>query len=160
MIGYPRLQSASAHDEPFLYSLFATVKRESMIGLTLEPEQLDMLLQMQWKARSHSYALQYPESASNVIYSSEAIPAGGCITELTTERLSIVDLAIFPEHRNGGIGAFVIKHMQDTAARHCVSVLLSVDRSNPALRLYERMGFYITGSNDFQYSMRWDPENQ
>jgi GNAT superfamily N-acetyltransferase len=57
-----------------------------------------------------------------------------------------------------GIGTEVIQRLITEAARAGQAVTLGVVKINPALRLYERMGFRITHEDDRKFYMRRDPE--
>jgi ribosomal protein S18 acetylase RimI-like enzyme len=55
-----------------------------------------------------------------------------------------------------GIGTEVIKHVISEAAGAGQAVTLGVVKTNPALRLYERLGFRITHEDDRMFYMRRD----
>lgn len=52
-----------------------------------------------------------------------------------------LSLAVLPEFRGRGLGTRLLKVLFETAAGCYSAVSLSVDSSNPALRLYQRLGF-------------------
>lgn len=57
-------------------------------------------------------------------------------------------IAVLPAHRGQGIGAALLHAMLRTLARHgWQRVALSVQKANPALRLYQRAGFTIAQDN-------------
>lgn len=57
-------------------------------------------------------------------------------------------LAVLPDHRGHGIGTALLHAILETLASHgCRSVSLSVQKANPALRLYQRTGFTIAQDN-------------
>lgn len=57
-------------------------------------------------------------------------------------------IAVLPAHRGQGIGAALLHAMLRTLARHgWQRVALSVQKANPALRLYQRAGFTIVRDN-------------
>lgn len=56
----------------------------------------------------------------------------------TTPELSV---AVLPEHRGKGVGTLLITRLLEAARPAYPSVSLSVRSTNPALRLYERLGF-------------------
>jgi ribosomal protein S18 acetylase RimI-like enzyme len=66
-------------------------------------------------------------------------------------------IAVRPEHRGHSIGTQLIKALADTLKERGYSQLsLSVQKQNPALRLYLRTGFKIINENDEDYSMVLD----
>ena len=53
-----------------------------------------------------------------------------------------VCLAVVPDHRGRGVGGALLRELRDAASSQGYSALsLSVEKGNPALRLYERNGF-------------------
>jgi GNAT superfamily N-acetyltransferase len=62
----------------------------------------------------------------------------GFVDEKTPE----VTIGVEPGHRGGGIGRALLEALARSARAHGYSTLsLSVEEENPALRLYERVGF-------------------
>ena len=48
-----------------------------------------------------------------------------------------------PEHRGGGIGTSLLEELAAEADAAGKSLTIHVERMNPALRLYERLGFSV-----------------
>ena len=53
----------------------------------------------------------------------------------------MIDIALLPDHRGRGIGARLLRDVLHEATAAGLPVRLSVERSNPARSLYERLGF-------------------
>lgn len=58
--------------------------------------------------------------------------------------------------RRQGIGTEVVKDLIEEAARAGQAVTLGVVKTNPALRLYERLGFRTTHEDERKFYMRHD----
>jgi ribosomal protein S18 acetylase RimI-like enzyme len=56
-----------------------------------------------------------------------------------------------------GFGIEVMKHLIDEASRANRAVTLGVVKTNPALRLYRRLGFRVTHDDDRKFYMRREP---
>lgn len=57
-------------------------------------------------------------------------------------------IAVLPGYRGHGIGTALIHAILESITHHgCSSVSLSVQKANPALRLYQRAGFRIAQDN-------------
>jgi len=69
----------------------------------------------------------------------------------------LVQVQITPARQGQGWGAALIRCLLDRAAAENRSVVLHVLKTNPARRLYERLGFVIEGDseNGLEYVMRW-----
>ena len=57
--------------------------------------------------------------------------------------IRIVDIALLPEYRGKGIGNGLLRDLLAEADADRESVTIHVERLNPALRLYERLGFAV-----------------
>ena len=72
----------------------------------------------------------------------------------TGESWTIEQLQIEPEFQGRGFGSAVIRQLQRDARASGVVLLLSVQRVNPALALYERLGFESLGESHGIVEMR------
>jgi len=58
-----------------------------------------------------------------------------------SDEIRIVDIALLPDSCNRGIGSTLLRELQSEAAAAGKPLRIHVERFNPALRLYERLGF-------------------
>ena len=63
------------------------------------------------------------------------------------ERTPELSMAVWPGHRGRGIGTALLTRTLEAAASEHSAVSLSVNLSNPALRLYRRFGFERVGQS-------------
>jgi len=75
------------------------------------------------------------------------------------DALFLAQLFVDASFQRQGIGTEVMKQIIDEAARADQAVTLGVVKTNPALRLYERLGFQITHADDRKFYMRREPDN-
>ncbi len=54
-------------------------------------------------------------------------------------------IAVLPEYLGCGVGTLLLQHLLEAAKQRYLRAVLSVRATNPAKRLYERMGFVVTG---------------
>lgn len=66
-------------------------------------------------------------------------PGYGYINDKTPE----LSIAVLPEYRKQGIGTQLIIHLLDNIKNVYPAISLSVSLSNPALQLYQRLGFEV-----------------
>ena len=71
--------------------------------------------------------------------------------------IHIVDIALLPEFRGLGIGSRLMAAIMTEASQAAKAVSLHVERFNPALRWYERLGFSVVGSGPIYLEMVWRP---
>ena len=70
-------------------------------------------------------------------------PAGRLYVHRGPSEIRIVDIALLPEHRGGGIGTSLLEELSAEADAAGKSLTIHVERMNPALRLYDRLGFSV-----------------
>jgi ribosomal protein S18 acetylase RimI-like enzyme len=74
------------------------------------------------------------------------------------DALFLAQLFVDGTFQRQGIGAEVMKQIINEAARADRAVTLGVVKTNPALRLYQRLGFHITHEDDRKFYMRREPD--
>lgn len=152
-----RLRPEAEADEAFLRRLYASSRASELGMLGWSGPQLETFLEMQFSARARSYSERYPDAERLVILVGEE-PAGRLFLNRTEAGIVIVDIALLPEHRGGGIGGRLIAGLQAEAAAAGRAVVLSVEANNPAARLYRRLGFRLTAGDGLYQAMTWLPE--
>jgi ribosomal protein S18 acetylase RimI-like enzyme len=85
------------------------------------------------------------------------LPVGWLVVHKTAAEIHVVDIAVMPERRGSGIGTIVLEELLAESDRNGIPVRLSVNVTNPAARLYERLGFRRTGGNEVQHFMERKP---
>lgn len=73
--------------------------------------------------------------------------------------VELCDIWLAPSFHGRGIGAHLVRWVCDKAFALHQEVQLAVFFSNPAVRLYTRLGFRIVGQTEYQYLMRTDLAN-
>lgn len=141
-------------DDPFLFQLYASTRAAEMQAWGWDPLMQQAFLTMQWAAQQRSYAMQFPDADHRIIIF-QNVRIGRLFLSRTEQELRLVDLTLLPEYHNQGIGTQLLKELQAEAAESNKWLRLSVIRTNPARRLYERLGFTVTGENDLYDFMEW-----
>ena len=120
------------------------------------PEQKAAFLEMQFNAQWSHYEQYYPQAAFLVI-ERDGKPIGRIYIDRGTDEICLVDIALIPEARGKGLGRELIEEILDEARQTGKRVAIHVERFNPAMRLYERLGFKAVEENGVYYLMRWSP---
>jgi ribosomal protein S18 acetylase RimI-like enzyme len=69
--------------------------------------------------------------------------------------LHIGDVQVEPAHQNRGAGTAALRSIEALArSRGLSEITLNVFRDNPALRLYERVGYRVIDNQFYKYKMR------
>ncbi|MGE5396788.1 MAG: GNAT family N-acetyltransferase [Chitinophagales bacterium] len=141
-------------DNQFFFVVYASSRAEEMAAWGWSQEEQQKFLHMQYQCQQRSYQMQYSHLESSLITSDDQ-PAGRLITAKTEAGIVLVDISILPEFRNHGLGSSLILTLQsETPASE--SLRLSVLKSNPALRLYKRLGFQVHEENEMYFTMKWE----
>jgi len=141
-------------DEPFLYRTFASTRAEEMALTGWNTEQQDAFLRMQYEAQRRSYLMQLPDARYWVIRC-DGSAVGRLIIDRTVEEIHVVDIALLPEFRKQGIGSSLMEAIIREASQAGKIVRLHVERFNPAMRWYERLGFGVVSSGPIYLEMVW-----
>ncbi|MGH9604586.1 MAG: GNAT family N-acetyltransferase [Terracidiphilus sp.] len=152
-----KLRPACADDEALLFELFAADKRAEFAAAGVPAAQAEMLVDMQYRARRQSYSQNYPEAMDTILCLEDGTPVGRSLVDRQTDCYHCIDLAVLPGYRNRGVGAWAIRQIQHLAALESVVLRLHVLKNNPALRLYERLGFLRVSGDEMSYEMEWRP---
>jgi len=70
------------------------------------------------------------------------------------DKLHIRQLQISPEFQGRGVGGKVVALVKNKAKELKLPLTLNVLLANPAISLYLRHGFVVTGQNELEYQMR------
>ena len=85
------------------------------------------------------------------------MPVGRLWIDEWRDQIRLVDIALMPEYRSAGIGSKLVGHVMDRGAAAGKPVSIHVESFNPALRLYQRLGFEHVDTNGVYLLMRWTP---
>jgi ribosomal protein S18 acetylase RimI-like enzyme len=109
---------------------------------------------MQFNAWLQGYRAAFPRAQFAIILWGDQ-PIGHIIINRAQEEFRLVDIALLPPHRGRGIGTALVQDLLREAAAAQKPVRLSVLRGQRAFRLYQRLGFEITGQAGPRDQMEW-----
>ena len=148
-------RAATAGDEDFLSRLFLSTRPE-LLSINMPEAQKKALIKMQFSAQRQQYDACYPHADSRIILRDDA-SVGRMLVARSEAEIVLVDIALLPECRSVGIGSALIQQLLVEAAETRKPVRLQVFKLNPALRLYERLGFSITADQSMYWEMIFEP---
>ena len=143
-----------SEDEPFLFEVYASTREEELAVLNWDEVQKKTFLRMQFKAQHRYYRKQFPAADFQIILAGD-LPIGRLYVDRRKDEIRIIDIALLPQHRNTGIGSTILRDLLVEAAGADKPVRIHVERFNPALHLYERLGFFRIGETEISYLMEW-----
>lgn len=149
----------TAADEPFLYRLYVSTREPEMRLAPWPDEQKAAFLRQQFHAQTVHYKTHYADAEYSIILFDGA-PAGRLYLHRRGGDVRIMDILLAPEYRGGGIGTMLLREILAEAAAGGQSVSIHVEQDNPALRLYERLGFRQIDTFGVYLLMEWKPDAQ
>jgi len=150
-------RQGAADDNPLLLRLFAADKAAEFAPLGLSPEQLQPLVEMQFRARQLNYTQNNPNALDAILCLADGTPVGRHLFDRQPDAYRTIDIAVLPEYQGRGIGTLALRQIQQLAAVESVRVRLRVLKTSPAARLYERLGFTAVSSDEISFEMEWQP---
>jgi len=75
-------------------------------------------------------------------------------TRADDRELFLGSLYVRPEMQGRGIGTHILRDLIDQSERSSRPLTLAVMKNNPAIRLYERLGFRLTHEDKYKFYMR------
>lgn len=135
-----RFRSSQAKDIPFLQQVYASTRTDIQEAVGWTQEQKNMLIQQQFHAQ-HSHYQQHYKNASFDLVLFKKRSIGRLYINREQDEIRIIDIALLPDYQNKGIGSFLLKNVLEEGKETNKAVSLHVKQDNPALRLYERLGF-------------------
>lgn len=136
------LAPVAAGDEEFLYRVYASTRTQELAVVPWDEAQKDAFLRAQFGAQQRWYGEHY-ERASHEIIRVDGKAAGRLYVHRGDAEIRIVDITLMPEHRGKGVGTSLLRALLSEADEAGKRLAIHVERLNPALRLYERLGFAV-----------------
>jgi ribosomal protein S18 acetylase RimI-like enzyme len=144
-------------DLPFLARVYASTRAEEMAAVaTMTEAQKAAFLDAQFHLQHAHYRKYYPQ-ADWLVTMRDGEDIGRLYLERWPSQHRIIDIAFLPEHRGRGAGEALLRDLMDEAAAAAKDVSIHVEKHNPAMRLYRRLGFVIEEDKGVYDLMRWSP---
>lgn len=120
------------------------------------PAQKDVFLRSQYAAQDRFYRENYPGAVFEVILLDEK-PAGRLYIHRRADEIRVMDITLLPEFRGRGIGTKLLQQVLDEGRAGNLPVTIHVERFNPALHWYERLGFRLAEDKGVYLFLKWSP---
>ena len=141
-------------DLPFLARVYASTRSEELAAAPLSDAQKDSFLAEQFRLQHAHYQKYYPD-ADWLVTMRGGEDIGRLYIEHWPTQHRIIDIAFLPEHRGKGLGEALLRDLMDEAVAVDKDVSIHVEKFNPAMRLYRRLGFATEEDKGVYDLMRW-----
>lgn len=133
-------------DRPFLAALYASTRADELAAFGWPPEMQSAFLAQQHDAQHRHYRAAYAD-AEWLIVLQEGAAIGRLYLEPRDATLHLIDISLLPERRGIGLGGAILADLIKHGRAMGKAVSLQVEKTNPARRLYERLGFRTTADS-------------
>lgn len=148
------LRPITPEDDLFLAGVYASTRAEELAVTGWSDHEKALFCRHQFDAQTAHYTANYP-GASFQIIERAGVPAGRLYLARWEKEIRIVDITLLPEHRSGGIGTKLLEELQEEAKSVDKKLSIHVERLNPALQLYQRLGFQQVEDKGVYLLMEW-----
>ena len=147
------LREEGDDDLDFLKSLYASTRDEEMARVPWDPARKADFLAQQFALQREQYRQHYA-GAEWLLIERDA-PVGRVYVRRGREEVRLMDIALLPALRGGGLGTRLTRALLDWADALALPVTLHVEPFNPAYRMYRRAGFgYVRSTGVYHFLQR------
>ena len=148
------LRPATPADEAFELVLYTATRWDEFKLVDWSDAQKQTFFKMQFMVRQQQYCRVYPRAIDSIILL-DSEPIGRLLVDQDERYLVLIDIAVLPLHQNRGVGTKLVQSLLEEAAAAGKSVRLHVLATNPAMRMYQRLGFVATDEDGVYVEMKW-----
>jgi len=138
----------------FLKTLYGTTRAAEMAMVPWSDQEKSSFIDMQFNAQHSFYQEQFKQAEFNIV-SKNDIDIGRLYTDHRKDEVRIIDIALLPAYQRMGIGKKLLLSVMNTAQQHSLPVTIHVEKNNPAMSLYQRLGFKIIEDQGVYDLMQW-----
>ncbi|NVN97719.1 MAG: GNAT family N-acetyltransferase [Geobacteraceae bacterium] len=139
-------------DLEFLFRLYACTRTEEKALVNWPDEQWEQFLRMQFNFQHRQYMSGYHSPSFDIIMEAN-VPVGRLYIDRKADDYRLIDIALLPDFRRRGIAGALLKALLMEADSVSIPVSLHVEKNNPVLDYYQRLGFRISENKEVYYFM-------
>jgi ribosomal protein S18 acetylase RimI-like enzyme len=144
-------------DMEFLLRVYRSTREEELAMIVdWTPEMKDAFILQQFTAQ-HAWYQEHYIGAEFLVILADGSPAGRLYIHRREKEIRLVDIAFLPELRNSGFGTSILRDLLTEGEATGKPVSIHVEIYNPAMRLYERLGFQAIEDRGVYRLMQWSP---
>lgn len=127
-------------DEAILLGIFASTREDERQQLGWDAPAWDAFIRQQFAFQHAQYMRAYANPAFSLVLHGGEV-AGRLYVDRGPDEIRIVDIALLPPYRRQGIARLLLQMLADEADAGGLPLGLHVEKNNPILGWYRRLGF-------------------
>lgn len=148
------VREAGPADDAVLLAVYGST-REAELALTDWDEATKRtFVEQQFRAQDQYYRANYANARYGLIVVDGA-PAGRLYVARWPDEIRIMDIALLAPFRGRGVGGRLLRDLQQEARTTGRPLRIHVERFNPALTLYARLGFRLLEDRGVYLFLEW-----
>jgi ribosomal protein S18 acetylase RimI-like enzyme len=143
-------------DSPFLLEVYRSTREHELEHTDWTEAQKAAFVEQQFTAQDAYYREHYPRATFEVLeVAGEAV--GRLYVDRWQSEIRLMEVTLLPAARGKGWGRQVLEELQAEAREVGKSLTIHVERFNPALALYDRLGFTLKEDKGVYLFLEWNP---
>ena len=148
------LRPEQSADADFLYALFRSHMLAELELMPVDAATKEQLVRMQFDSQTATYRAQFPRARFDIVEQDDR-PIGRLIVDSGADAGCIVDFALLPERRGGGLGTAILAAVLREQRQPVLSKVLY--NNEASLRMCRRVGFVHIGGELPFLQLEWRP---
>jgi GNAT superfamily N-acetyltransferase len=150
------LRTAEPTDEATLIAIYGATREDELRLTDWDDARKREFVEQQFRAQDRYYRANYANASFDLILV-DGQPAGRLYVARWPDELRIMDIALLAPFRGRGVGSQLLGALQREAAEAGKPLRIHVERFNPALSLYARLGFRLIEDRGVYLFLEWQP---
>lgn len=151
------LQAVEPGDEAVLIEVYGGTREAELATTDWDDAQKRTFVEQQFRAQDQYYRANYANASYDVILVDDQ-PAGRLYVARWPDEIRIMDIALLGPFRGRGVGTRLLAELQAEATSTSKPLRIHVERFNPALSLYGRLGFRLVEDRGVYLFLEWSPD--
>ena len=150
------LRDAGPGDDAHLLAVYGSTREDELAMTDWDDARKREFVEQQFRAQDLYYRANYANATYQVILV-DGHPAGRLYVARWPDEIRIMDIALLSAFRGRGVGSHLLANLQAEATATGKPLRIHVERFNPALSLYGRLGFRMVEDRGVYLFLEWSP---